>query len=149
MATATSSQSRWVYCAFCLGLGALFAWHAWSQASAHWTLASRGQRTEAAIVGYDEVRGRRSTTWYPVFQFATADGRRVRAASGASAEPAQSPAGSRVTVVYDPAHPATVQQASALEAGPGVTPWILGAMALLMFALASVFLLPRKPKATG
>ncbi|WP_188965868.1 DUF3592 domain-containing protein [Neoroseomonas lacus] len=146
MATASSSQSRWVYFAFCFGLGGLFAWYAWSQASAHWSLASRGQRTEAAIVGYDEVRGRRSTTWYPVFQFTTPDGRRVQAASGVSAEPAQLRRGNRVTVVYDPAHPETVQQASALEGGPGVTPWILAAMALLMFALASVFLLPQKPR---
>lgn len=145
MATTASPQGRWVYVAFCGGLGILFAWYAWSQARAHWTLASRGQRTEAAIIGHDEVRGRRSTTWYPVFQFTTTDGRRVQASSGASAEPAQSPRGSRVTVVYDPANPQTVQQATALEGGVGITPWILGLMALLMFALASVFLLPRRP----
>ena len=148
MAAASSSQSRWVYLAFCLGLGGLFAWYAWSQASTHWTLTSRGQRTEAAIVGYDEVRGRRSTTTYPVFQFTTPNGQQVRATSGVSAEPGALPRGSRVAVVYDPASPETVRQAAALEGGPGVSTWILGALALLMFALASIFLLPQRPKKT-
>jgi len=147
MAGAAPLQGRWIYFAFFLGLGALFAWYGWSQASAHWTLSSRGQRTEALIIGYEEARGRRSTTWYPIFQFATAEGRKVEAASGASAEPGEWPRGRRVPVLYDPADPATVRQVVAVEAGLGATPWILGVLALLMFALAAVFLLPprRKP----
>lgn len=147
MAGAAPLQGRWIYVAFCLGLGALFAWYGWSQAGAHWTLSSRGQRTEALIVGYEEARGRRSTTWYPIFQFVTAEGRRVEAASGASADPGQWPRGRRVPVLYDPGNPATVRQVAAVEAGPGATPWVLGALALLMVALAAVFLLPprRRP----
>lgn len=147
MAGAAPSQGRWIYVAFFLGLGGLFAWYGWSQASAHWTLSSRGQRTEALIVGYEEARGRRSTTWYPIFQFVTAEGRKVETASGASAEPGQWPRGRRVAVLYDPGNPTTVRQVVAVEAGAGATPWILGVLAVLMFALAAVFLLPprRRP----
>lgn len=147
MATASSAQSRWVYVAFFLGLGGLFGWYAWSQASAYRVLSSRGQRVEAVIVGYEEVRGRRSTTTYPIFQFVTADGRKVEATSGASAEPAQWPRGRRVSVAYDPARPATVRQVAALEDGMGITPWLLGVAALLMVALAAVFVLPSRAKA--
>jgi len=139
-------RSRWIYAAFFAGLGGLFGWFAWSQANAHWALAARGQRTEAVILRYEEARGRRSTSWYPVFQFATPEGLRVEATSGVPAEPAQWPRGRRVIVVYEPGNPTNVRQAAAVEAGPGVTPWILGVMAFLMFALASVFLIPDRPR---
>ena len=70
--------------------------------------------------------------------------RSVEATSGVSADPAALPRGRRVTVVYDPANPANVRQAADMEAGPGATPWILGVLAVLMFAAAGAFLLPRR-----
>ena len=141
--------SRWVFLAFFAGLGALFGCFAWSQASGHLALTSRGQRAEATILRYEEVRGRRSTSWYPVLQFATAEGRKVEATSGVSADPAALPRGRRLPVLYDPADPSNVRPAAAVEAGMGVTPWILGGMAVLMFAGAAVFLLPPRPAAQG
>ncbi|MBR0680078.1 DUF3592 domain-containing protein [Roseomonas eburnea] len=141
-----SRTSRWIYVVFLGGLGALFAWHAWSQANAYWALDTHGQRAEAVILRYEEVRGRRSTSWYPVFQFATPEGLRVEATSGVPAEPAAWPRGRRVIVVYEPGNPTHVRPAAAVDAGPGVTPWILGLMAFVMFALASVFLIPDRPR---
>ncbi|MBR0671569.1 DUF3592 domain-containing protein [Neoroseomonas soli] len=141
-----SRTSRWIYLAFFAGLGVLFAWHAWSQADAYWALDTHGQRAEAVILRYEEVRGRRSTTRYPVFQFATPEGRKVEATSGVSADPSEWPRGRRLVVVYDPGNPANVRPAAAVAAGPGITPWVLGLLAFVMFALASVFLIPDRPR---
>lgn len=141
--------SHWVFLAFFGGLGALFAYFAWSQAAGHLALTSRGQRAEATILRYEEVRGRRSTSWYPVFQFATAEGRKVEATSGVSADPAALPRGQRLAVLYDPADPSNVRLAVAVEAGMGVTPWILGGLAVLMFAGAAVFAMPARAPRTG
>lgn len=142
----SSRASRWVYFAFLAGLGGLFAWHAWSQASDYWALDTHGQRAEAVILRYEEVRGRRSISWYPVFLFATPDGRNVEATSGVSADPSEWPRGRRVAVVYEAANPANVRPAAAVAAGPGVTPWILGLLAFAMFAGAAVFLIPERPR---
>jgi hypothetical protein len=130
---------------FCLAIGGVLGWGAWSQARDHWTLASRGVAAEGRVLGYEEVRGRRSTTTYPVLGFRTPDGRVVRARSGVSATPSELPAGSPVRVVYDPADPASnARTAAALAAGPGVTPWILGGLATLMAALGVALALPRR-----
>jgi hypothetical protein len=141
--------SNWFFVAFFAALGGLFAYHAWSQASDYLALSSRGQRTEAMVVGHEEARGRRSTTWYPVLRFVTAEGRQVEAASGVAAAPSDLPRGRRVQVVYDPAEPTNLRPAAAFEAGPGVTPWILGGLALLMFLLGGAFLLPRRAREAG
>ena len=140
-----SRMSRWICAIFFAGLGALFAWHAWSQASAYWALDTHGRRAEAVIIRYEEARGRRSTSFYPVFQFTTPEGRKVEATSGVSADPSEWPRGRRVVVVHEPGNPANVRPAAAVAAGPGVTPWVLGLLAFLMFALASVFLIPERP----
>jgi hypothetical protein len=144
-----SNSSRWIFLVFFLGLGGLFGYYAWSQASGHLALASRGQRAEATVAGYEENRGRRSTTYYPVLRFATADGRRIEATSGASADPSVLRRGQRVAVLYDPADPTRARQAEAVEGGMGFTPWFLGILSLLMFALAAVFVLPPRAKAPG
>jgi len=143
------NASRWTFLVFFLGLGGLFGYYAWSQASSHLALASRGQRAEATVVGYEENRGRRSTTYYPVLRFATPDGRRIETTSGAAADPSVLRRGQRVAVLYDPADPAQARQAAAVEGGMGFTPWFLGGLSLLMFALAAVFVLPPRAKAPG
>lgn len=142
-----SNSSRWVFLVFFLGLGGLFGYYAWSQASGHLALASRGQRAEATVTGYEENRGRRSTTYYPVLRFATAEGRRIDTTSGASADPSVLLRGQRVAVLYDPADPTRARQAEAVADGMGFTPWFLGGLSLLMFALAAVFMLPRRQRA--
>jgi len=132
--------------AFFGALGLLFAYFSWSQFSEHRALASNGVRVQAVVVGYETVRGRRTTSYYPMFRFATTDGRRVEATSGASATPSDLPRGSTIAVVYDRADPGRVRQQAAVEGGPGFTPWFLGFLALLMFALAAVFVLPQRPQ---
>lgn len=129
---------------FCLAVGGVLGWGAWSQLRDHWILASRGVEAEARVLGYEEVRGRRSTTTYPVLGFRTRDGRLVRATSGVSAA---LPAGSAVRIVYDPADPAAnARPVAALAAGPGVTPWILGGLATLMAGLGIILALPRRKR---
>lgn len=142
---AGTGTSRWLYLGFFLLLAGVLGYGAWSQASGYIALSNRGLRAEAVVAGYEEARGRRSTTWYPIFQFATADGRKVEATSGVSADRGELPRGARVTVIYDPTDPANVRTAAAVAGGMGVTPWILGIFALLMLAGAGVFLLPARP----
>ncbi len=62
-------------------LGLLFAYFSWSQFNDHWTLRANGERVQGVIVGYDTVRGRRSTTYYPVLRYNTRDGATVQASA--------------------------------------------------------------------
>lgn len=128
-------------------LGLLFAYFSWSQFNDHWTLSTNGERAQGVIVGYDTVRGRRSTTYYPVLRYTTREGAAVQASATGSASPEDLPRGSRVALVYEKGNPSHVRLAAAVDSGPGFTPWFLGFLALVMFALGSVFLLPARAKA--
>lgn len=141
--------ARFGWLAFFAALGLLFAWYTVSQFADHMALSSRGQRAEAVVVGWEEVRGRRSTSHYPVFRFNGADGKPVQATSSVSATPSDMPRGRRVAVIYDPSNPSHVRAADAVAAGPGIGPWITGVLALLMFGLGALFLLPKRATPPG
>jgi hypothetical protein len=140
--------TRWLWPGFAGALGLLFAWYTWSRIDDHRVLSSRGVQAEATVAGFEDVRGRHGMTHYPVFRFAVA-GQPVQSTSGAAADPSALRRGQRVVVVYDPADPSRVRHAAALEAGVGATPWVTGLLALMMFGLASVFLLPARAKPPG
>jgi hypothetical protein len=143
-----ASWTRWLWPGFAAALGLLFAWYTWSRIDDHRALSSRGVKADAVVAGYEDVRGKYGMTYYPVFRFA-AEGRPVQATSGAAADPSELRRGQRVVVVYDPADPSRVRHADALAAGLGPTPWVTGLLALLMFGLASLFVLPSRAKPRG
>lgn len=131
---------------FFAALGLLFAYFSWSQFNDHWTLRANGERVQGVIVGYDTVRGRRSTTYYPVLRYNTRDGATVQASATGSASPEDLPRGSRVALVYEKGNTSHVRLAASVDAGPGFTPWFLGFLALVMFGLGSIFFLPARAR---
>ncbi|MCI2810149.1 DUF3592 domain-containing protein [Eoetvoesiella caeni] len=137
-------RTRWTFFAIFTTIGVAFAVAAWSDVSTYRTLYARGVHTEAEILRYEGVLGRRGTRWYPVYRFTTADGRSVEVRSADSASPSNRPRGTRLAVVYDPEHPDTLRTATALKGGVGVMPWFLVLISLLMWGIASLFLMPKR-----
>ncbi|MBX6374721.1 MAG: DUF3592 domain-containing protein [Acetobacteraceae bacterium] len=118
---------------FLMLIGLVLAYGAYSQVSEVWGLAARGVQVEATVVGMETHRSRRgSASYYPIFRFATADGRTMQATSSTAVTPSDFPRGRRATVVYDPADPTRLRLPSDVASGPGITPWVLAFFAVLL-----------------
>lgn len=117
-----------------LALG--FGYGAWITAGEHRHMVLVGKVADGTITGHKEVRhtGRRgtylSTTYHPTFRYRIGNGREVEGTVPQALDPGEIEIGRVVRVIYDPAEPTAVHLASAIEAGPGATPWSLGAAAL-------------------
>ena len=134
-----SGPSRWVYLVgvlLALGIG----YGAWTLVRDHQHMARVGIAVDGSMTGrYREVmstgRGR-TTSYYPGVSFRTADGRVVMASAANAVPQSDIQPGRVVALRYDPSDPSTVRLAADLDGGPGVLPWILGGLALLVGVLS-------------
>lgn len=67
--------------------------------------AMQAQRTEATFEGSTERNTSYGVMYYPRFTFRTADGQDVSFTSGIGSSSQQYAPGSRLAILYDPAHP--------------------------------------------
>ncbi|WP_426956650.1 DUF3592 domain-containing protein [Muricoccus radiodurans] len=107
----------------------------------HRSMARNAIPTEGRMTGgYRQVTsGRsRSTSYYPTFSYWTADRRVVLGTVSDEMDQSDIRAGRTLPLRYDPQDPTKVRLASALEGGPGVLPWILGGLAILMAAISVI-----------
>jgi hypothetical protein len=138
--------------AFALFVACMVAWMSYSQARDRHSLETRGVRTEAVVLRIEHQDLNARHLWfepriasYPVFRFTTADGGAVEHRSTDMVDAARVLPGQLMTVVYDPANPRLARDAAGFDAEPGVTPWILGAFALLLAAGAVLFVVRPPP----
>lgn len=138
-----AASQRWLqfgFGAFLLALAGLMGWHLRSRVELFHELARSGRITEAVVTGYEVTHGRRDTFYYPVLQFATAEGQPARATSYTPVDPSDLPRGTRLKIVHAAADPSRAMPAEALASGPGLTAWALGVMAVMCLAVGATAL---------
>ncbi len=122
---------RWVF-AIGLLIAALPGYGAVSKVQEHRRATTMVAVEGRMTGGYREVTSRRVTSTYPNVSFRTAEGRVVVAAAADALDRGEIRAGRSIALRYDPTEPSKVHLAEAVASGPGVLPWILGLLALLV-----------------
>jgi hypothetical protein len=125
-------------------VGLLAAWGLWSVHGIYRDLASSGHTVEAEMTGFEAAwvgsRASRREVYYPILEFTTAEGQRIRTTSYTAIDPADYIPAARVTAVYSAADPALAMPVSALSAWPDGTAWAIGAFSLLCLLVGGILL---------
>ncbi len=158
-AAAGTTARRWphrVACALGLLIASGFAFAAWAVWDDHRSMTRAGIATDGTILRHEEVRRaevrggelRRGeeVTYRLTVRFRTTGGETVEgtAAPDIALPRAEVEPGRVMRVVYDPANPADIRLATALEQGPGAAPWMLAGFALAVGVPCAVGLFRRR-----
>lgn|GEM_PF-2195389 len=103
------------------------------------SFAMRAQRTEAIFEGAIKRNTSYGVMDYPTFTFRTPDGQEVPYTSSVGSSSQEYPPGSRLAVLYDPAHPDQAQADSLF--GVWLLPVVLLPLPFLVILIAAAILL--------
>ena len=127
-----------------LVVGVLAAWGLWSVHAIYRDMAASGRTVEAEMTGFETAwlgsRASRREVYYPILEFATADGRPIRTTSYTSIDPADYKPAGRLMVVHSAADPELAMPVTALAAWPDAAAFAIGAFSLFCLAVGGVLL---------
>ena len=146
----TASGKRWRLYTLGLLVAAGLAWWTWSLLQDHWRISATGIQVEGTMTGsYRQVQSTRSgtvtgTTYNPTFSYRTPQGNVVLGTVQDSVDRAEIERGRRMALIHDPQDPFSVRLASGLAAGPGLAPWVIGILALVVGIPSLIGLMRRR-----